>query len=176
MHTKVQYCVHKRPPVVPILNQIEPVHTMIFSSSKMCFNIILQPTSRSSQWLSPSGLPAKTLHAFLFRQTRTIYPIHSTLNLIIPISVLKCTSYTAPHYAVSSTLLLFHSSGVKSCSLSNHVHVTLSHADKTIPVSLFEMGSSTWKKGKLNRSKLYISIQCLLVLLSKNLIESFPRS
>jgi hypothetical protein len=45
---KVQYGVHKSPPLVPILSQIDHVHTTSSYLCKIHFNIVHPPTSWSS--------------------------------------------------------------------------------------------------------------------------------
>jgi hypothetical protein len=47
---EVHYRVHKSPPLVPILSQINPFHTMSSYLYKIHFNIVHPPTSCSSQW------------------------------------------------------------------------------------------------------------------------------
>jgi hypothetical protein len=57
----VNYCMHKRPPHIPILSQIKPSHVSITHFFKIHFNINL-PWTRRSSGLFPSGVPTKCLY------------------------------------------------------------------------------------------------------------------
>ena len=78
-NSKIYYYIHKCPPPVPILSQINSVHALPSHFLKIHFNIILPSMFISSKWSFLSGFPTKTLYAPPLSPTRATCSVHLTL-------------------------------------------------------------------------------------------------
>jgi hypothetical protein len=76
---KVHYRIHKRPPPVPILSHINPVHDSQSHFLKSHFNIIFPSKPKSSKWSLLISLPTKPLYTPLLSPLRATWPAHIIL-------------------------------------------------------------------------------------------------
>jgi hypothetical protein len=81
---KVHYSAHNSPPLVLILNQMNPVHNFTPYFPKFHSNIVLPPTPRYSRGLFTSGFPTKMLYEFLISRMCATCPAHLILLIWSP--------------------------------------------------------------------------------------------
>jgi len=89
---KVHFRAHSSPPLVPILNQINPVQTFPPYFPKINSNINLHLRLGLPSGVFPSGFPTEILYAFLVYPKRATYPAHLILPDLITLTIF-CEEY-----------------------------------------------------------------------------------
>ena len=97
---KVHHRIHKRPPPVPILRQIDPLHASQLTSRWSILILSSHLRLGLPSGLLPSGFPTKTLYAPLSSPTRAVLSISFFLTLSPERYPVKSAEHKAPCYVV----------------------------------------------------------------------------
>ena len=113
---KVYYSIHKCPPPVPILNQIDPIRTLTCPFLKIHLNIILPSTTGSSK-----RFPHQTLYTPLLSPMCSTCPIHLILLDLIARTILGEENRLFLPPPPNSNAMSVNIPGLmKSCSVTEH--------------------------------------------------------
>jgi len=105
---KFYYRIHKCPPPVPILSQLDPVHTSTSHFLKIHLNIILPSTPGNPKWSLSLRFPHQTLY------TPLLSPIRATCLDYFILDFISRTILGEQYISLSSSLCSFLHSPVTS--------------------------------------------------------------